>query len=61
MTDTATHLGFSSYKPLEGEEYLNEAQLAHLEKILLAWQQSLGVPCRKVRNFPLTRYNPLPV
>ena len=42
MTDTATHLGFSSYTPLEGEEYLNEAQLAHLEKILLAWQQSLA-------------------
>lgn len=42
MTDTATHLGFSSYKALEGEEYLNETQLAHLEKILLAWQQSLA-------------------
>lgn len=42
MADTTVHLGFSSYKPLEGEDYLNENQLAHLEKILLAWQQSLA-------------------
>lgn len=42
--DTAaitTNMGIDLYKEVAGEEYMNENQLAHIEKILIAWRQSL--------------------
>ena len=33
--------GIEPYIPKEGEEYMNEAQLAHFRNILVAWKQSL--------------------
>lgn len=39
--DTAINMGITPYQEVEGEEYMNEKQLAHIEKILLAWRQSL--------------------
>lgn len=42
--DTAavtTNMGIDLYKEVAGEEYMNDNQLAHIEKILLAWRQSL--------------------
>lgn len=39
--DTLTHMGIAPYQEKSGEEYMNEKQLAHIEKILLAWRQSL--------------------
>ncbi|KTD33898.1 RNA polymerase-binding protein DksA [Legionella israelensis] len=39
--DTVTNMGITPYQETEGEEYMNERQLAHIEKILLAWRQSL--------------------
>jgi len=32
---------FEPYKEVEGEEYMNEAQLAHFEKILNDWKSDL--------------------
>lgn len=34
-------LSIPPYKESKGEAYMNEKQLAHIEKILLAWRQSL--------------------
>ena len=39
--DTLGNMGIAPYQEAEGEEYMNEDQLAHVEKILLAWRQSL--------------------
>lgn len=39
--DTVGNMGIPHYQETEGEEYMNENQLAHVEKILLAWRQSL--------------------
>jgi DnaK suppressor protein len=39
--DTIGSMGIAPYIEVEGEEYMNEKQLAHIEKILLAWRQSL--------------------
>ena len=42
--DTAavtTNMGIDLYKEVAGEEYMNDNQLAHIEKILLARRQSL--------------------
>ncbi len=32
---------FTPYKPKKGEEYMNEEQIEHFRKILLAWKQEL--------------------
>ena len=40
-TDAVGSMGIPHYKEAEGEEYMNERQLAHIEQILLAWRQSL--------------------
>lgn len=40
-TETLSNMGIPSYIEKEGEEYMNEHQLAHIEKILLAWRQDL--------------------
>lgn len=40
-TDTVTSMGITPYKEKKGEEYMNESQRAHIEKILQAWRQSL--------------------
>jgi DnaK suppressor protein len=37
----AVSMGIAPYHEVEGEEYMNDKQLAHIEKILLAWRQSL--------------------
>ena len=34
-------MGITPYQEGANEEYMNEKQLAHIEKILLAWRQSL--------------------
>ena len=39
--DAVSSMGIAPYQEIEGEEYMNERQLAHIEKILLAWRQSL--------------------
>ncbi|MCL9685493.1 RNA polymerase-binding protein DksA [Legionella maioricensis] len=39
--DAIGSMGIAPYIESEGEEYMNEKQLAHIEKILLAWRQSL--------------------
>jgi DnaK suppressor protein len=39
--DTASNMGIDLYKEVDGEEYMNENQVAHIESILLAWRQSL--------------------
>jgi DnaK suppressor protein len=39
--DTIGSMGITPYQEADGEEYMNEQQLAHIEKILLAWRQSL--------------------
>lgn len=39
--DTIGKMGIAPYQESEGEEYMNEKQLAHIENILLAWRQSL--------------------
>ena len=40
-SDAIGNMGIAPYQETEGEEYMNESQLAHIEKILLAWRQSL--------------------
>lgn len=40
-TETLSNMGIPAYVEKEGEEYMNEHQLAHIEKILLAWRQDL--------------------
>lgn len=32
---------FTPYQPTDGEEYMNDAQLDHFKKILLAWKEQL--------------------
>jgi DnaK suppressor protein len=39
--DAMMNSGILPYQEAPGEEYMNEKQLAHLEKILLAWRTSL--------------------
>ncbi len=39
--DTIGSMGIAPYQETEGEDYMNEKQLAHIEQILLAWRQSL--------------------
>ena len=40
-TDAVSNMGITPYEEVGNEEYMNERQLAHIEKILLAWRQSL--------------------
>jgi DnaK suppressor protein len=39
--DTINNMGIAHYQESANEEYMNENQLAHIEKILLSWRQSL--------------------
>jgi DnaK suppressor protein len=39
--DAIGSMGITPYQEAAGEEYMNEKQLAHIERILLAWRQSL--------------------
>lgn len=39
--DILGNMGIIPYQETDGEEYMNEKQLAHIEQILLAWRQSL--------------------
>lgn len=39
--DAVSNMGIAPYIEIEGEEYMDEKQLEHIEKILLAWRQSL--------------------
>lgn len=39
--DAVGNMGIAPYHEMPGEEYMNEKQRAHIEKILLAWRQSL--------------------
>jgi DnaK suppressor protein len=38
---------FEPYKPKRGEEYMNDKQRAHFDKILLDWRTRLIAPPRK--------------
>jgi DnaK suppressor protein len=40
-SDTLVNMGIEPYKESANEEYMNENQIAHIEKILLAWRTSL--------------------
>lgn len=40
-TDAMSSMGIPAYQGMENEEYMNDNQRAHIEKILLAWRQSL--------------------
>ena len=40
-SDNLNKMGVALYQEIDGEEYMNDKQLAHIEKILLAWRQSL--------------------
>lgn len=39
--DSLSNMGIQHYQEVAGEEYMNERQIEHIEKILLAWRQSL--------------------
>lgn len=39
--DAINNMDISPYIEVAGEDYMNEKQLAHLERILLSWRQSL--------------------
>lgn len=39
--DITNTMSIAPYQEKSGEEYMNEHQLSHIEKILLAWRQSL--------------------
>ena len=39
--DNIGNMGIAPYVESENEEYMNKAQIQHIEKILLAWRQSL--------------------
>ena len=39
--DTLVNMGIEPYKEAPNEDYMNEKQLTHIEKILLAWRTSL--------------------
>lgn len=39
--DAVSNMGIAPYQESADEEYMNEKQLSHIEKILLAWRQSL--------------------
>ena len=39
--DTTNQINIPEYKPDAGEEYMSEQQKDHIEKILVAWRQSL--------------------
>ena len=39
--DTLVNMGIEPYQEAPNEEYMNEKQLKHIEKILLAWRTSL--------------------
>jgi DnaK suppressor protein len=41
MAETTSGLDFTPYQPREGEEYMNDAQLEHFRRILLAWKRQL--------------------
>lgn len=40
-TDAVGSMGIAPYQEIAGEEYMNERQRQHIEKILLAWMRSL--------------------
>ncbi|WP_420167195.1 RNA polymerase-binding protein DksA [Legionella pneumophila] len=50
--DAIGNMGIAPYQETEGEEYMNEKQLAHIEKILLAWRQSFSHMKDEAANFP---------
>lgn len=39
--DMQANQSFIPYQPAEGEEYMNDAQLAHFRQLLLGWKQEL--------------------
>lgn len=41
MDTSASHMGIAAYIESAHEEYMNKNQRSHIEKILLAWRQSL--------------------
>lgn len=41
MSDSLSKIKIAPYQEVDGEEYMNDRQKAHLEAILLDWRQSL--------------------
>lgn len=42
---------FTPYQPTDGEEYMNDTQLAHFKQILLAWKSQLLEEAETTRNY----------
>ncbi|OPH37579.1 RNA polymerase-binding protein DksA [Moraxella atlantae] len=49
--NTEYNVTFEPYQAQDGEEYMNDAQLAHFRKILLAWKNSLMVEAESTKNY----------
>lgn len=48
---TEYNVTFEPYQAQDGEEYMNDAQLAHFRKILLAWKNSLMAEAESTKNY----------
>lgn len=42
---------FTPYQPTDGEEYMNDTQLAHFKQILLAWKSQLLEEAETTRSY----------
>lgn len=42
---------FTPYEPAKGEEYMSDKQLAHFEKILLAWKEELLDEAARTKSY----------
>lgn len=53
MTTTPTQPTpvFIPYQPAEGEEYMNDEQLAHFKNILLAWKNQLLAEAESTKSY----------
>ncbi|OBX79972.1 RNA polymerase-binding protein DksA [Moraxella atlantae] len=49
--NTEYNVTFEPYQAQDGEEYMNDAQLAHFRKILLAWKNSLMAEAESTKNY----------
>ena len=53
MTTTVSEssLEFTPYQTMEGEEYMNDEQLAHFKNILLAWKNQLLAEAETTKSY----------
>lgn len=45
------NINFKPYQAQDGEEYMNDAQLAHFRQILLAWKDSLMAEAESTKSY----------